>query len=446
MGMVTKAVAKMLGSGYRVYHEIIDGVAKERRLRLDSGEGWSWLSRRGAAGKAVNLETAMQLSTFWAGVRLTAQAISTMALDCFQKLPNGSREKIDDSPLALVLSDPNLDQTAQEYWESVVAWLCVDGNACSEISRVGKRISALNILPNCYAERSTEGVLSYKYNDRGKLYELPRDKVFHVKGFGFGGDCGLSAIRYGIQTFSTAIAAGETSGKMFSNGMQPHGILTSENTLKPPQRTQLEEIMKKYVSSENAGKLMILESGLKYERLALSPVDAQLMEQQRFSVEEICRWLGIPPIIVGHAAQGQTMWGTGVTQIMLAWQILGLNPIANRIEGRITKQLIEPGEKRRSYFEFNRESLMQMDPAAKAEFLSKLVQNGLMDRNEGRGKLNMSKSTQKGADDLTAQSNLAPLDKLGAVSANQPAQIRNLLRDWLGVKEPEPETKHETIQ
>ncbi|SRR5579885_172520 len=445
MGMITKAIAKALGAGYRVYNELVDDIAKERRLRLTDGRGWSWLGIRGAAGKTVNLHTAMQLSTFWAGVRLTAQAISTLPLNCFRKEKDGSRVQDDEHPLALVLSDPNSDQTPQEYWESVIAWLCVDGNACSEITRVGRRVSTLNILPNCYPERKENETLVYKYTDRGKTYELPREKVFHVKGFGFGGDCGLSAIRYGVQTFSTAIAAGETAGKMFSNGMQSHGILTSENTLKKEQRTQLEEIMKKYAGSDNAGKLMILESGLKYERLALSPVDAQMMEQQRFSVEEICRWLGIPPIIVGHAAQGQTMWGSGVEQIMIAWLTLGLNPLCRRVESRITKQLIEPGDKRAIYFEFNREGLLQMDSAAKAQFLSTLTQNGLMTRNEGRVKLNQPKSKQKGADELTAQTNLAPLDRLGEIGS-QPSQVRNALRDWLGIEDPKPEQRKETIQ
>jgi HK97 family phage portal protein len=245
-----------------------------------------------------------------------------------------------------------------------------------------------------------------------------------------GGDSGLSVLQYGVQTFSTGLAAIETAGKMFSNGMQTHGILTSDNTLKPEQRAGLQKIMEAYAGSDKAGKLMILEAGLKYQSVTLSPVDAQLLEQQKFTIEEICRWFGVPPVIIGHAAQGQTMWGSGVEQILIAWLALGINPLCERIERRITKQLIAPGEQRRIYAEFNREGLLQMDSAAKAAFLSAMVQNGLMDRNEGRSKLNLPARGEAGA--LTAQTNLAPLESLGA-AADTGEQARNAVRNWLGI-------------
>jgi HK97 family phage portal protein len=266
-----------------------------------------------------------------------------------------------------------------------------------------------------------------------RIETLPREKVFHVKGFGFGGDSGLSAIRFGVQTLSTAIAAFETSGKLFSNGLHGSGLLTSSSPLgiTEKQRPQLEKIMQDYAGSSKAGKMMILEGGLKFEKLQLSPVDAELLAQQRFSIEEICRWVGTPPIIIGHAPEGQTMFGSGVEQTFLAWLALGINPICERIERRITKQLIATGEQRRVYAEFNREAFLQMDSAAKATFLSTVTQNGLMDRNEGRRKLNLP--ARPGADQLTAQSNLVPLDRLGAAGGDS-NQARAALQSWLGIK------------
>lgn len=431
MGLVSWTAAKAAASAYRVYASIADEIAKERRLRLEDGGAWSRVfGNRGAAGKTVTVDSAMSLAAFWACVRVTAQAVSTLPLALFEKQPDGSPIAI-DHPLAEVLSgSPNVDQTSLEYWEAVTAWLLVNGDACSEISSIGRRVSAVNVLPNAYPQRDSDNVLTYRYTDRGKSYTLPRDKVFHIKGFGFGGDSGLSAIRYGVQTFSTALAAFETSGKLFSNGMHSAGLLTSDQVLKDAQRTQLETIMQTYAGSERAGKLMILEGGLKFEKLQLNPVDAQLLQQQRFSIEEVCRWTGTPPIIIGHAPEGQTMFGSGVEQTFLAWLALGINPICERIERRITKQLIAPGEQRRIYAEFNREAFLQMDAAAKASFLSQMTQNGLMDRNEGRRKLNLPART--GAGNLTAQSNLVPLDQLGQ-QAGGASQARAAMLAWLGI-------------
>lgn len=105
------------------------------------------------------------------------------------------------------------------------------------------------------------------------------------------------------------------------------------------------------------------------------------------------------------------------------------------LEARIKKQLIRPTGNRRRYAEFNREALMQMDSKAKAAFLSIMTQNGLMTRNEGRAKLNLP--WKKGGDELTAQTNLAPLDKLGA--ATDGAQARAAMRAWLGDQAEERE-------
>lgn len=430
-------LAKFLAAPVVLMQSVSDEVAKQRRLRLTDARGWLNLFGRSAySGKTVNTATAMQISTVWAAIRLTAQAVSSMPLPMYEKTSNG-RVSANDHPLAAILEDdPNADQTSLEFWETMVAWLCAQGNAYAEVGRgYNNRVTALNPLEADRVEkvRNEDNVPFFVYYDRGKREVLPADKVFHIRGFGFNVDCGLSPIAYGVQTLGSAIALEETIGKMYSNGMMPSGILSSDQVLKAPQREQLANIMNAYAGSERAGKLMILEAGLKYQSLTMNPVDAQMLETKRFSVEEICRWFGIPPIIVGHAAQGQTMWGSGVEQILLSWLTLGLNPLCERIERRISKQLLSPAERRRFYAEFNREALMQMDSAAKAAYLSSMTQNGLMTRNEGRSKLNLPNSNEPGADKLTVQSNLSTLDNIGQSSSSQAA--RNAVLNWLGDKE-----------
>lgn len=415
-------------------------LEKEKRLTLQDGKAWaSAYGFRSHAGKSVTLETALQLATVWACIRLTAQAVSCLPLTMYERRGDDDRVRVgNDEDIAEVICDsPNEDQTPLEFWETNVAWLMAMGNAYSEKVEIGRRLSALQPLASthCHPVRKEDGELKYRVHDRGKVEELPREKVFHLKGFGFGGDLGLSPIRFGVQTFGAAIAMEESSAKVFGSGLQASGVLSSDKTLKKEQRDDLRSIMESYVGSTNAGKLMILEAGLKYERLSLTPVDVQMLEHQRFSVEDICRWFGVPPIIIGHAAEGQTMWGSGVEQILIAWLTLGIDPLCDRIEARIKKQLIRPTGNRRRYAEFNREALLQMDSKAKAAFLSTMTQNGLMTRNEGRAKLNLKRVD--GGDVLTAQTNLAPIDQLG--QANDGASARAAMRAWLGAQAEEKE-------
>jgi HK97 family phage portal protein len=425
----------------RLYNAVSDEVAKERRLRLQDASGWASLfGFQSHSGKTVNLDSAMQLSAVWACIKVTAQAVSSLPIHIYEKQPDGGRERVEDDDLAQVLSEsPNQDQTSLEFWEEQVAWLLAQGNAYAEKVYNGRgQLIALQPLAasHCKPVRRTDGTLVYRIADEFRNEDLPRDKVFHIKGFGQGikdRDLGLSPIAYGVHSMGSALAAEETAGKMFGNGLMTSGVLTvkDQKKLTSDQRGQLQEIMEKYAGSEKAGKMMVLPASMDYARTQLNPEDAQMLETRRFSIEDICRWFGTPPIVIGHSADGQTMWGTGVEQILLSWLTLGIDPICDRIEARIKKQIIRPTGRRRRYAEFNREALLQMDSGAKAEFLSTMVQNGLMDRNEARQKLNLGK--RDGAGDLTAQTNLAPLDSLSEAQGGDANTARQALRQFLQI-------------
>lgn len=386
-----------------------------------------------AAGKSVTDAAALQLGTVWACVRLNSEAAASLPLQLFEREPNGGRRPA-DHPIAEVLENPNADQTGFEFWQGMFAWLQMRGNAYAEIATIGDRVVSLNLLPadRVGVRRNDVGDLRYRFTDRGKSIDLPAESVLHIRGFGFGGDLGLSPVQYGVQTMGSAIATEEAAARFFANGLMSSGLLKTAEELTDEQRTQFAEILKAYVGSTRAGKTMLLEAGVEYQKLSLDPESTQMLESRRFSVEEIARWFGVPPVIIGHAAEGQTMWGTGVEAIVIQWLTTGLNPFLTRIERRIRKQLIPPGDRRRLYAEFNREALMQADSAAKAAFLSSMVQNGLMTRNEGRPKLNLPKDTSPVADQLTVQSNLLPLDRLGT---GGDAAVKSAFRSWLGIED-----------
>lgn len=413
MGLFIQAIA----APFRLWNHVSNEIAKQRRLTLRDGDAWSeFFSQGSTAGKVVNTTTAMKLDTVWACVRASSTAVSSLPLGLFERQKDKSSEEVDDTTSDVFLVKANMDQTALEFWELQIARLLTSGNSMSEISARTGRLDALQPLPETTKPtRDKNGDLVYVFTERGKTEELPREKVFHLKGFGQGMtslDWGLSPVRVGSNTLGNAMAAEETAGKMFANGLAASGALSSERILKPDQRSQLQEMLETYTGSERAGKTLILEAGLKYQQMMLNPNDAQLLETRNFSVEQVCRWFGMPPIVIGHSPQGQTMWGSGVEQILLAWLALGIDPLCDRIEKRINAFLLNPLGRRKQFVRFNREALLQMDSKAKAEFLSKMIQNGLMDRNEVRTQ-HLNLPTREGADQLTAQVNMAPLDKLG---------------------------------
>ncbi|KAE8235758.1 hypothetical protein A4X03_0g9664, partial [Tilletia caries] len=134
---------------------------------------------------------------------------------------------------------------------------------------------------------------------------------------------------------------------------------------------------------ENNGKPLVLEAGLGWQSIQLSSVDAQMIQSRQFSVEDGCRWFGVPPHMVGHTTNS-TSWGTGLEQQTLGFLIFTLRERLKRIEQAIMKQLLTPAERLRIVVEFNFEGLLRADSAARAAFYSQMVQNGIMTRNEVR--------------------------------------------------------------
>jgi HK97 family phage portal protein len=154
---------------------------------------------------------------------------------------------------------------------------------------------------------------------------------------------------------------------------------------------------------------MVLEAGLKWNQVQWDPEDVQLLGTRRFQVEDICRWFGTPPVVIGHASEGQTMWGTGIESIMLSWLRLGINPILRRNEARLNLDAIPPERRGKWFYKYNREAMLEMDSKAKAEFLSRMATSGTMTANERREKLNLPRHDDPLADELLAQTALAPL-------------------------------------
>lgn len=395
-----------------------DGLFGRRRVKLSDPAGWN-LDFASYSGKVVTADSTMSLAAAWACVRLRARTVGAMPLDLFQRAPDGGRYIAKDHWLYKLIHDsPNADQTAYEFWSGQTASIDLWGNGYSEkIPGLGGKIVSLEPmrpdLTFVFRDQTT-GRKKFRYSDpRGGQRVLDEDQVFHLRGFTVGGDVGLSAVSYGRHSLGISLAADETAARVFANGLQLSGFLELAAGMKPTkeQREQLVQLFEKFAGSHQSGKVMPLEAGWKFVPLSMNPEDAQLLESRAFNVEEVCRWFETPPILVGHASAGQTMWGSGIEQIVLGWLTTGLDPFLVSIEQAVRKQLIPAAERATLYAEHNRKALLRADSTARAALYSSGAQNGWMTRNEIREDEN--EKPLPGGDILTVQSNLVPLDQLG---------------------------------
>ncbi len=398
-------------------------------IGLNDGAFWQEWFGTSASGKHVTVDKALQLSTVWACVRLLSESVSTLPLKLYRRLPDGSREPAKDHPLfRLLCRTPNSEMTPQRFMLMVVASICLRGNAFVEKKLVGSRVVALvPLLPQCMrVKREDNGRLKYTYSENGVERVIPEKNLMHIRGFGLDGVCGMLPVTVGRDIFGSAMSAEEAAAKVFAQGMQASGILSSDTVLKPEQREQLRTSLAAFMGSQNAGKIMVAEAGLKYQGITMNPEAAQMLESRSFNVEEMCRWFRVPPFMVGHMDK-QSSWASSVEAQNLHFLTNSLRPLLVNIEQEITRCLIGEADAEEFFAEFAVEGLLRADSAGRAAWYNTALQNGWMSRNEVRRLENLPPIV--GGDVFTVQSALVPLEQLGATAGGvSPAATAYMLR------------------
>ena len=388
---------------------------------------WSGASRQDGVNFRTNMVTLSQfmdapggnavgLAATWACVNLLAGTISSLPLMVYRTSAAGVRSIARDHPLYYVLHDsPNYDQTAVDFWEFMCAGLELHGNAYAEIAQRGDGsvYSLTPVRPDIMTTRRlSNGDIEYSWSDDGKPRRVTQEAMFHIRGFGGNPLGGVSTLAACRQIFSGALNAERAANGMFANGARPSGTLSTDKSMTGPQRKEAEDLLsEKFVGAMNAGRPMLLDNGLKWVQLTLSPEDAQMLETRRFSVEEICRVYGIPPHMIGHT-ENSTSWGTGLEQQTLGFQKFTLRRRLKRIEQALSKQLLTTADRVGGItIEFNLEGLLRGDSAGRATFYQSGLTNGWMTINEVRALENMPPVT--GGDVPRMQSQNVPITQAG---------------------------------
>lgn len=390
-----------------------------RSLTLTDPAGWRGEGAASHAGEHVSDANVLALSAAWACVNLLAGTIASLPLMVYRTGPNGARTVAPDHPLYLVLHDsPNADQTALDFFEFCCVSIELRGNAYARVERSADRSRVIAITPvspdAMQVRRLASLDLEYSWTEDGRSYRLLQNDMLHVRGFGGSPLGGLSTLSFGRNVFGLATAIDKAAGATFRNGLRPSVQVGFDKWLTKEQRDITEEaLVKKYAGAMNAGRPFITEGGMKLETISISPEDAQMLESRAFSVEEVCRFFGVPPFMVGHT-QKVTSFGTGLEQQVLGFQKFSLRRRLKRIEQTIMKQLLSPADRAAGLtVEFNLEGLLRGDSAARSSFYGAMLNAGVMTINEVRALENLP--PVKGGDVPRMQMQNVPITSAPAI-------------------------------
>ena len=372
-----------------------------------------------ASGKSVTVNSALQLSAVWACVRFVSETASTLPLKLYEEKADGSRELAKNHPLYNVLcKTPNYEMTQSRFMQFVVASILLWGNAYVEKKYIGKRIISLEpLLPQhvTVSRNKATGQLEYRYTKDGVERKIDEKDIMHIRGFGIDGVMGVFTISKGRETFGTAMAAEQSAGKFFENGLQTSGFLSTADKLNDVQRSRLMGHISRFMGSRNAGRVMVLEHGMTYQGITMNPEAAQMLQTRAFEVEEICRWFRVLPIMIGHFDK-QSSWASSAEAQDVQILKYTFRPLLVNIEQEISRCLIGRMESDVIYPQFNVEGLLRADSVTRSNYYNSSLNNGWMSRNEVRAKENLPPI--EGGDTYTVQSALMPLDKMGSNYTN----------------------------
>jgi HK97 family phage portal protein len=325
-------------------------------------------SARTAAGVAVTPETALRVSTVYACVSLLAGAIATLPLEVYERDTElDSRKKAIGHDYWWMLNEQANDawaaMTAFEYFVSSKFFY---GDSFAIIQRphaFTSRATGWVPVHSCAMEPfyNSQNGLRYRATARdgtSKVYD-PGD-VLHVPSLGFDGLRSPSPITYAArEAIGTSLAAEEYSARFFSQGSTHDIALKSPKKLDTEQLKVLREsYLARHAGGANARIPLILSGGLEVEKLSITPQDASLVQMRHFTVEELCRILGVPPFMVG-ATDKTTSWGSGIEQQGIGFVKYTLRRHLTPIEQEFNRKLWPNREK---YFvEYNTAALERGD-------------------------------------------------------------------------------------
>ena len=370
----------------------------------------------GYAGEIVTGSSALALSAVWGCANLISGTISSLPFEVHRRASGGMTGVDAAHPLHSVIYDsPNYDQTALDFWDYMCLSLELWGNAFARVERSGGRVVALYpVQPEAMAvSRSASGVITYRWSQEGRHYERTDRDVLHIRGPGGDPLGGMSTLKFGREAFSTALAADRAAGGMFKNGLRPSGVISIKEWLTPEQRALTDQrLAEKYTGAINSGRPFIAEGGMEYKHISISPDDAQMLESRQFGIEEICRFFGVPPVMIGHSG-ASTAWPTSVEQQMITFQVYALRRRIKRIEQAVGKQLLSPDERAAGVSaRFNLDALLRGDSASRSAFYVAMSGIGGMTINEIRGRENLP--PVPGGDTPRMQMQNVPITQTGA--------------------------------
>lgn len=368
------------------------------------------------SGISVDEESALKISAVYACVKVISETVASLPFNLLKEENNGDTSKAKQHPMYTVLHDaPNGEMSSFTFREMMMTNLLLWGNAYALIKRdCNGHVVELNPLKakNMTVERNASGNLVYKYTNELTTKKYSSRQVLHIPAFSFDGIVGVSPITYAREAMGLALATEEFGARFFGNGARPGGVLEHPSVVKDPERLR-DSWNKVYQGTKNSHKVAVLEEGMKYHEIGMSPEDSQFLETRQFQLNEICRIFRVPPHMVGDLTRSTF---SNIEHQSIDFVVHTIRPWLVRWEQAIKRSCLSEEERTIYFVKFKVDGLLRGDFNSRMQGYATARQNGWMSANEIRELEDMNKiPNDQGGDDYLINGNMIPIKKVEGV-------------------------------
>jgi HK97 family phage portal protein len=335
----------------------------------------------------------MQVSTALACARVIAEGIAMLP---WKVMRETERERKPDRSHWLydkLSVSPNPIQTAFEFTETMGLHLALCGSAYVWLMYSRGQVDAMYLIDPKWV------TITYKWPEQptyvirtedGRTINLSASDMWHIRGPSWQMYKGLEFLEIAREALGLAIAIEEGQSRLHANGVVMPGYISMEGTLTKEQHAALRGwLEKEHEGATNAGRAMILDHSAKWLNTSMTNSDAQTLEQRYMQVEEVCRFMRVLPIMVGHADKTATYASS--EQMFLAHSMYTSGPWARRLEQSADLRMLTPEERAAGYYtNLNEKAMLRMTALDQIDYLSRGVLSGIFVRNEAREVLDLN--------------------------------------------------------
>src|SRR4030042_614345 len=259
---------------------------------------WNLIGSKSPSGEIVNEETALTYSAVYNANTLISGTIGSLPLHLYKSEGRIKRFAEEETLYSLLHDSPNPFMTAQVFRETLASHVVLWGNGYAEIVRDNKGdVFALWPIPpnRVKAMKLTEeGELWYEIDVGSERKWLPRKQILHIPGLGFDGFLGYSLIRYANKSIGLGMAMETFGSNYFGQGTHPGVIVSHPSKLSAEGHSNLKKsLTDTYSGLGQSHRLMLLQEGLKMEKVGIPPDESQFLESSQFQIPEIARWFNL---------------------------------------------------------------------------------------------------------------------------------------------------------